>query len=98
MFFAQIHIQRAQDANTNACRTSCCPVLTKIKIYIQILVASGTRLRSWLRHYATRWKIAGSIPYKVTGFFNLPNPSSRNLPLGSIQPLTETSTRNLPRG
>jgi hypothetical protein len=31
-------------------------------------------------------------------FFNLPNPSSRNLALGSIQPLTEMSTRNLPGG
>jgi hypothetical protein len=27
-------------------------------------------------------------------FFNLPNPSSRNLALGSTQPLTEMSTRN----
>jgi hypothetical protein len=31
-------------------------------------------------------------------FFNLPNPSSRNMALGSIQPITEMSTRNLPGG
>jgi hypothetical protein len=31
-------------------------------------------------------------------FFNLPNPSSRNMTLGSTQPLTEMSTRNLPGG
>jgi hypothetical protein len=31
-------------------------------------------------------------------FFNLPNPSSRNMALGSTQPLTEICTRNLPRG
>jgi hypothetical protein len=31
-------------------------------------------------------------------FFNLPNPSNRTMALGSTQPLTEMSTRNLPRG
>jgi hypothetical protein len=29
-------------------------------------------------------------------FFNLPNPSSGTMALGSTQPLTEMSTRNLP--
>jgi hypothetical protein len=24
---------------------------------------------SWLRHYTTRWKVAGSIPDEVIGFF-----------------------------
>jgi hypothetical protein len=32
----------------------------------------------------------------VTGFFNLCNTSSRTMALGSTQPLTEMSTRNLP--
>jgi hypothetical protein len=31
-------------------------------------------------------------------FFNLPNPSSRTIALGSTQPLTEMSTRNIPGG
>jgi hypothetical protein len=31
-------------------------------------------------------------------FFNLPNPSSHTMALGSTQPLTETSTRNIPGG
>jgi hypothetical protein len=31
-------------------------------------------------------------------FFNLPNPSSSTMALGSTQPLTEMSTRNLPGG
>jgi hypothetical protein len=31
-------------------------------------------------------------------FFNLPNPSSRPMALGSTQPLTEMSTRKLPEG
>jgi hypothetical protein len=30
--------------------------------------------------------------------FNLPNPSSHTMNLGSTQPLTEMSTRNLPGG
>jgi hypothetical protein len=43
-------------------------------------------------------KVAGSIPDEVIGFLNWPNPSSRNMVLGSTQPLTEMSTRNLPGG
>jgi hypothetical protein len=37
-----------------------------------------------------------SIPEEIIGFLNLSNPSSRNLTLGSTQPLTEMSTRNIP--
>jgi hypothetical protein len=40
----------------------------------------------------------GSIPDEVTGFFKWPNPSSRTMTLVSTQPLTETSTSNLPVG
>jgi hypothetical protein len=42
---------------------------------------------------------AGRSPVRVpdgVNFFNLPNPSSRTMALGSTQPLTEMSTRNLP--
>jgi hypothetical protein len=41
-------------------------------------------------------KVAGSYPDGVIGFFNWPNPSSRTMALGSAQPLTEMSTRNIP--
>jgi hypothetical protein len=37
----------------------------------------------------------GSSPDEVD-IFNLPNPSSRTMALGSTQSLTEMSTRNLP--
>jgi hypothetical protein len=37
------------------------------------------------------------VPDEVD-FFKLSNPSSRTMALGSTQPLTEMSTRNLPRG
>jgi hypothetical protein len=52
--------------------------------------------RSWLRHYATSWKVAGSNPDEVIRFFNWPNPSSRTMALGLTQPLTKMSTRNVP--
>jgi hypothetical protein len=45
-----------------------------------------------------RYKPEGLIPSKVIGFFNLPNPSSRTMALGSNQPLTEMRTRSLPGG
>jgi hypothetical protein len=40
----------------------------------------------------------GSIPDQVIVFFNGPNPSSHTMALGSTQPLTEKSARNLPGG
>jgi hypothetical protein len=40
----------------------------------------------------------GSIPYDITGFSNLPNPSSRTMALASTLPLTEMSTRKFPGG
>jgi hypothetical protein len=41
---------------------------------------------------------AGLIPDVVIGFSNLLNPSSRTMVLGSTQPLTEMSIRNVPGG
>jgi hypothetical protein len=40
-------------------------------------------------------KVADSFHYEVTGLFNSPDPSSRNMALGLNSPLTEMSTRNL---
>jgi len=48
-----------------------------------------------LNHCATSWKVAGSIPDGVIGSFHLHNPSGRTMALGSTQPLTEMSTRNI---
>jgi hypothetical protein len=47
--------------------------------------------------HGTNRKVAGSSPDEVD-FFNWPNPSSRIMALGSTQPLTKMSTRNLPGG
>jgi hypothetical protein len=44
---------------------------------------------------------AGRSPVEVldeVDCFNVPNPSSRTMVLGSTQPLTKISTRNFPRG
>jgi hypothetical protein len=53
------------------------------------VVGSGTMLQ------------AGRSPVRVpdeVDFFNLSNPSSRSMALGSTRPLTEMRTRDLPRG
>jgi hypothetical protein len=49
-------------------------------------------------HCATSLKVAVSIPDEIIGYFSLPNHSSRTMALGSTQPLTDMSTRNLPGG
>jgi hypothetical protein len=54
------------------------------------------RWRSWLRHCAIRRKVAGLIP---DGFFDILHrlaSSGRTTALGSTQPLTEMSNRDLP--
>jgi hypothetical protein len=53
--------------------------LGRIKLLQLIIIEYWS---SWLRHYATRWKVAGSIPIAVIGFFNSPNPSSLTMALG----------------
>jgi len=40
-------------------------------------------------------KVAGPVPDGVVGIFHWHNPSGRAMALGSIQPLTEMSTRNI---
>jgi hypothetical protein len=62
------------------------------------MIFGGTRWRSWLRHYATRRKFAGSIADGVIGIFHWNNPSGRTMVLGLTQPLTEMSTRNISWG
>jgi hypothetical protein len=43
-------------------------------------------------------EVAGSIPDGVIGIFHRHNPSGRTMGLGSTQPLTEMSTRNVSWG
>jgi hypothetical protein len=51
----------------------------------------------WLRQCATNRKFARSIPDGV-GIFYSHNLFGRTMVLGSTQPLTEMSTRNISRG
>jgi hypothetical protein len=52
------------------------------------VVGSGTTLQAG--------RFAGSISDEAIGFFSWLNPDSRIMALGSTQPLTEMSTRNIP--
>ena len=60
----------------------------------RLLTTGGTRWRSWLRHCAISWKVAGSIP-DVTGIFHWRNPSGRTMAMGVTPPLTQMSTMNI---
>jgi hypothetical protein len=68
------------------------------KVALNYARTSGTRQRSWLRHYATSRKFAVSIPDEAIVFFNLPNASSRTVVLGSTHSLKEMGVRNTPEG
>jgi hypothetical protein len=59
------------------------------------VISLEPRWRSWLRHSPTSRKVAGSIPDGVIGIFHSHNPSGRTMDLGSTQPLTEMSTKNI---
>jgi hypothetical protein len=54
------------------------------------------KCNKYIHEYQMLTKVAGSSPDEVDFFFNLPNPFSRTMALGSSQPLTEMSSRNLP--
>jgi hypothetical protein len=69
--------------------------LIPLDLFSLMIFYGRTRERSWLRHYTVSRKVVGLIPI---GFFNWPNPSSHTVALGSTQPPTEMSTRNLPGG
>ena len=58
----------------------------------------STRWRICLRHCAARRKAACSIPDGIIGSFHWHDPSGRTMAVGSTQPLTEMSTRNISWG
>jgi hypothetical protein len=51
--------------------------------------------RVQLRHYATNCNVSVLITDEVTGFLNFLNSYNNAMTMGSTQPLTEMSTRNL---
>ena len=48
-------------------------------------ILSTSLWRSWLRHCATSWKVAASIPDGVVGIFHWHNPSCRTMTLTLTQ-------------
>jgi hypothetical protein len=58
----------------------------------------GLQWRGWLRHCAKNQQVARPIPDGVSGFFHWHTPVGRIMALGSTQPLTEMSTRNISWG
>jgi hypothetical protein len=67
-------------------------VFRPIKFFNTILQQGGTRWRSWLRHCASSWKFACSIPDSITGIIHS---SCRTVPLGYTQLVTEMSIRDI---
>jgi hypothetical protein len=64
-------------------------------IFSLLVIKWDTRRRSWLRYCATSRKVAVWIPKGVIAIFHRDNTSGRTVALGSTQPLTEMSTRNI---
>ena len=62
------------------------------RLLYHLILRDPTRWRSWLRHWATSRKVAGSIPDGVTGIFHW-HPADRTMAPGSTQPLTEMNTQ-----
>ena len=74
-------------------------ILIHSKTGVQRMVWSlwGTLWRIWLSHCATSWKGMSSVP-NVIGICYWHSPSICTVYLGSIQPVTEMSTRNISWG
>jgi hypothetical protein len=69
------------------------PLLSAV-IFLIYLIYIGMQWPSWLRHCTTSRNM-GSIPDGVIGIFHRHNRSGHTMALGSTQPLTEMSTRNI---
>jgi hypothetical protein len=71
-------------------------VNTQLDLYIVHAVDARGSVVGWgTTLQAGRWPVRA--PDEVD-FFNLPDPSTRTMALGSTQPLTEMTTRNFPEG
>jgi hypothetical protein len=54
------------------------------KFILDVYVQRGHAVVEWLRHYATRRKVAVSMTDEVMNFFNLSNPSGHTRPSGLL--------------
>ena len=72
--------------------------LSRRSFQLTLSLNRGHAWHSWLKHCATNRKVADSIPDGIVGIFHLCNPSGHTMALGSTQPLTEISNRNISWG
>ena len=73
-------------------------LLPMLRTKVAIPLLWGTAVAQWLKCCSTNKKVAVSIPDGVIGIFHWHNPSDCTMALGSTQPLTEMSTRNISLG
>jgi hypothetical protein len=66
-----------------------------MKLKFIYIIKGGSQWCSWLRHCVIGQKVVGSIPHGVIWINHQHNPSSHSMSLGSTQPLTEMSTRDI---
>ena len=66
--------------------------------YWNVSLTGGTPWCSSLMLCANSWKVTGTIPDGATRILHRHNTSSRTMALGSTQPPTEMSTRNISCG
>ena len=78
--------------------TTVCIVTVSLYIIYSPTCFDGPGVAQWLRRCATSRTVPGSIPGGVIGFFQWHTPSDRTMALGSTQPLTKMSTRNISWG
>jgi hypothetical protein len=98
IFFTAVMIhafRSARSTNGLVCRRVLCILCTRCMLHSN---HRGYAVAQWLRHCATNQEVVGSIPDGVTGIFHCHNPSGLTVALGSTQPLTEMSTRNISWG
>jgi hypothetical protein len=94
---AAVYVSNKMDIYTTGYNSSQITICHIVICFDWILSTSD---HTSLLHYSVVLQ-AGRSPVRVpveVDFFNLPNPSSGTVALGSTQPLTKMSTRNIPGG
>ena len=51
-------------------RIKCTCIDVRARVCVSIYIYMGVGVAQWLRHCATYWKVAGSIPAGVIGIFH----------------------------
>ena len=76
-------------------KCNCIDVCVWVCVCVYIYIYMGVVVEQLLRHCTANRKVAGLISIGVIEIFHWHNPSGHTMALGSTQPLTEMSTRNI---